>query len=128
MHAGQEIKCIPSRHLGPIRRSNVSAASPLLPGLRPLKALIVGPPYHFPLCCFSLSCSLLPALISPPFHLWAGLLGPAAARRKDGATTAGHESREERRGGEEWALLLWATHTLMRTQGAIVRRSCCGAL
>lgn len=57
------------------------------------------PPYHFPLCSFSPSCTLLPALICSAFHLGRGLWvqrqRESRGRGEGGVATRGHEEREE---------------------------------
>lgn len=88
------------------------------------------------LCCFSPSCTLLPALSTLPF------ISDEASelhrqreqrRRKEGAATRGNEKREEMRRNVETEsrppYLRWHTHThIRRHTGAIVWWFCCGAL
>lgn len=59
------------------------------------------PPYHFPLCSFSPSCTLLPDLICSAFHLsrglWVQRQRETRGRGAGGVATRGNKEREEAR-------------------------------
>lgn len=83
---------------------------------QPIKALIVSPPYHFPLCCFpflhSLTCPYLLSLSSRERPLSTGDKENRGGGKKEQQQGG---MRRERRRGETESLICDGTHTHIRT-------------